>query len=106
MQDVPADKCSSEVSTQNKADNTSTKAETAPPTAGEVKAGKKKRANPVYITPVNKKPKKTYCSDSDEDGIAGDDSAWGPSGKKKSKGKKKGAGKGKGKKGKKGDDSD
>ena len=69
----------------------------------------KKRANPVYITPVGKKKKviKTMDSDSDnEDGITGDDSAWGPGGKRKKGGKKKGAGKGKGRKGKKGDDSD
>ena len=70
---------------------------------------KKKRANPVYITPIGKKKKviKTMDSDSDnEDGITGDDSAWGPGGKRKKGGKKKGAGKGKGRKSKKDDDSD
>ena len=69
---------------------------------------KKKRANPVYITPVRRERKRS-CSDSDnEDGITGDDSAWGPGGKRKrgKSGKKKaGAGRGK-KKGKKGSDSD
>ena len=69
---------------------------------------KKKRANPVYITPVRRERKRS-CSDSDnEDGITGDDSAWGPGGKRKrgKAGKKKaGAGRGK-KKGKKGSDSD
>ena len=69
---------------------------------------KKKRANPVYITPVRRERKRS-CSDSDnEDGITGDDSAWGPGGKrKKGKGGKKKAGAGRGKKkGKKGSDSD
>ncbi len=51
----------------------------------------------------------SWQSDSDnEDGITGDDSAWGPGGKrKKGKGGKKKAGAGRGKKkGKKGSDSD
>ena len=81
-----------------------------PPTAPVVQTKpKKKRANPVYITPVRKRERKRSCSDSDnEDGITGDDSAWGPGGKRKKKGKKKAGGaggKGKGRKNKK-DDSD
>ena len=91
--------------------NTSNNGVTAPPAqpapAQESKV-KKKRANPVYITPIRRERKRS-CSDSDnEDGITGDDSAWGPGGKKR-KGKKKGAGGGKGKgrgKKKKNDDSD
>lgn len=79
----------------------------AVPAAAAVKP-KKKRANPVYITPIRRERKRS-CSDSDnEDGITGDDSAWGPGGKrKKGKGGKKKAGAGRGKKkGKKGSDSD
>ena len=78
------------------------------PAAGAPKP-KKKRANPVYITPVRKRERKRSCSDSDnEDGLTGDDCAWGPGGKRKKGGKKKGGGakgKGKGRKSKK-DDSD
>ena len=83
------------------------------PVSAPVKVGgpeppkaKKKRANPVYITPVRRERKRS-CSDSDnEDGLTGDDCAWGPGGKRKKGGKKKaGAGKGKGRKSKK-DDSD
>ena len=48
---------------------------------------KKKRANPVYITPVRRERKRS-CSDSDDEGyIPRGDSDWGT--KKKSKGKKK-----------------
>ena len=68
---------------------------------------KKKRANPVYITPVRRERKRS-CTDSDnEDGLTGDDCAWGPGGKRKKGGKKKAGagGKGKGRKSKK-DDSD
>ena len=49
---------------------------------------KKKRANPVYITPVRRERKRS-CSDSDnEDYIPGDDGDWAP-GKKKGKPNKK-----------------
>merc|ERR1712034_50994 len=48
---------------------------------------KKKRANPVYITPVRKERKRS-CSDSDnEDGD--DDGDWAPGKKKSKSGKKK-----------------
>ena len=58
---------------------------TAPPPlpASEPAKPKKKRANPVYITPVRRERKRS-CSDSDnEDGLTGDDCAWGPGGKRK-----------------------
>ena len=69
---------------------------------------KKKRANPVYITPVRRETKRSCNDSSDEDGLTGDDCAWGPGGKRKKGGKKKGGGakgKGKGRKSKN-DDSD
>ena len=69
---------------------------------------KKKRANPVYITPVRRETKRACSDSSDEEGLKGDDSAWGPGGKRKKGGKKKGGGakgKGKGRKSKN-DDSD
>ena len=86
---------------------TSVPAPAPAPVAAAPKA-KKKRANPVYITPVRRERKRS-CSDSDnEDGLTGDDCAWGPGGKRKKGGKKKGGGakgKGKGRKSKN-DDSD
>ena len=69
---------------------------------------KKKRANPVYITPVRRETKRACSDSSDEEGLKGDDCAWGPGGKRKKGGKKKGGGakgKGKGRKSKN-DDSD
>ena len=101
----------SENSLNGAAANGSSAVANQPPSVPEAAPAKikKKRANPVYITPVRKRERKRSCSDSDnEDGITGDDSAWGPGGKrKKGKGGKKkgGAGGGK-KKGKKGSDSD
>ena len=80
----------------------------APLPAPAAPKAKKKRANPVYITPVRRETKRSCNDSSDEDGLTGDDCAWGPGGKRKKGGKKKGGGakgKGKGRKSKN-DDSD